>query len=283
MTHTQSSMHRYLGGIGLWRCLADASGIQPDVPAVDAAGLGIFGHGRWAFRDIDLRLLPGSVLTLAGQAGSGRSSLLLTLAGHMRPTDGRLAVFGYDIPGCARRVHHLVSVAGTGDAVLAPNLTVSESVEERALVEMVDRGVAGDRFRQACELVDLNVHRQAMAQELAPVERTLLALALALVRAPLLVVIDDVDAGLSAGDEHNVWQAIRAVADTGVTVAAATTDPFPADGCFDVSLTLGPLDRVTQPAGRAVKHRGEGHHPAPGQQAGEGIAGRSPGTSSSVA
>lgn len=244
-------MHRYLAGIGLWRCLAYASGIQPDVPAVDAAGLGVFGRGGWAFRDIDLRLVPGSVLLLAGQVGSGRSSLLLTLAGHIRPTDGQLTVFGYDIPGYARRVHQLVSVARIGEAELAPQLTVAESVEERALLEMVDRGVAGDRFRRACELVGLSVHQQALVRELPSVDRTLLALALALVRAPLLVVIDDIDAGLSALDEHSVWQGIRAVADSGVTVAAATTDPAPAKGCFDVPLTLGPLPDGGGPGSQA--------------------------------
>ncbi len=251
MTQSQSSMHRYLAGIGLWRCLADASGIRPDVPAVDAAGLGVFGRGRWAVRDITPRLVPGSVLLLVGRVGSGRSSLLLTLAGHMRPTDGRLTVFGYDVHGYARRVHQLVSVARIGEAELAPQLTVAESVEERALLEVADRGVAGDRFRRACELVGLSVHQQALVRELPSVDRTLLALALALVRAPLLVVIDDVDAGLNAPDEHSVWQGIRAVADSGVTVAAATTDPAPAEGCFDVPLTLGSLPDGGGPGSQA--------------------------------
>jgi ABC-type multidrug transport system ATPase subunit len=203
--------------------------ITPEMLAVEAAGLGLHGRDRWAYRNVGLSLSPSSVLVAAGHPGSGRSSLLLTLAGRMRPTDGRLTVFGYAIPRQAREVRRLASVARIGGAVeLETRLTTAEALSERSLLDVVDHDIAEERFGWACDLLGLSIHRHAHIEELTVADRTLLALALALVSAPRLVVIDDVDEGLRPNEARKVWPRIRAVSGSGVTVAASATDISPA-------------------------------------------------------
>src|SRR6476660_5084345 len=66
-------------------------------PVLVASGLGVQGNAGWIFRDVDLRLPAGSLTAVVGPAGCGRSSLLLALAGRMRPTAGSLSVLGHNL------------------------------------------------------------------------------------------------------------------------------------------------------------------------------------------
>ena len=72
---------------------------SPPTPALTATGLGLMGGADWIFRDVDLTVAPGALAAVVGPAGSGRSSLLLTLAGRMRSTAGTLSVLGHKKPG----------------------------------------------------------------------------------------------------------------------------------------------------------------------------------------
>jgi ABC-2 type transport system ATP-binding protein len=224
---------------------------RPPVAAVDAERLGLHGRDRWAYGEVDLLLPQGGVLAISGPKGSGRSTLLLTLTGRMRATDGRLSVFGHPLPERAKAVRALSSVARLGRAVaLEPGLTVAETVRERALLTLVPTGRAQEQFARAGELLDLDLHPHAVVEDLPGVDQTLLATAVALVGAPAFVVLDDVDAGLHSHQEARVWRGLRALAVAGCTVAATTTDPGPADGCFDVGLRLNPAPSTLATKGR---------------------------------
>ncbi|OLE29798.1 MAG: hypothetical protein AUG44_02820 [Actinobacteria bacterium 13_1_20CM_3_71_11] len=51
-------------------------------------GLGLRTRRGWVFRDVDLEVHSGDLVALTGPAGSGRTSLLLALAGHFRTSAG---------------------------------------------------------------------------------------------------------------------------------------------------------------------------------------------------
>jgi ABC-2 type transport system ATP-binding protein len=227
--------------------------VRPPVPAVDAERLGLHGGDRWVYREVSLLLPQGCVLAISGPKGSGRSTLLLTLTGRMRATDGRLTVFGYPLPVQAKSVRRLACVARVGTAVaLEPRLSVEETVQERALLTLVPSSRAQEEFARACDLLDLDLHlhRHALVEDLPGVDQTLLATAVALVGAPAFVVVDDVDAGLHSHEEARVWRGLRALAEAGVTVAATTSDPGPADGYLDVGLRLNAAPSTIATKGR---------------------------------
>lgn len=229
----------------------DPYGVRPPAPAVDAERLGVHSGDRWVYREVGLLLPQGCVLAISGPKGSGRSTLLLTLTGRMRATDGRLTVFGHPLPVQAKSVRRLACVARAGTAVaLEPRLGVEETVRERALLALVPTAHAQEEFARACDLLDLDLHRHALVEDLPGVDQTLLATAVALVGAPAFVVVDDVDAGLHSHEEARVWRGLRALAEAGVTVAATTSDPGPADGYFDVGLRLDAAQSTTATKGR---------------------------------
>lgn len=81
----------------------DASGLgereeAPEAPYLSARGLELETYAGFVYRNVDLDVFKGRVTAVRGRNGSGKSALLLTLAGRMKPTGGMLFVGGLELP-----------------------------------------------------------------------------------------------------------------------------------------------------------------------------------------
>ncbi|WP_433328565.1 ATP-binding cassette domain-containing protein [Spirillospora sp. CA-294931] len=201
---------------------------------VEAEGLSLRGSRGWVYRDVDLDVPPAALAAVGGIAGTGRTALLLTLGGRMKPTSGTASVGPHRLPDELRAVQRVASlgvVAGVTD--LDPRLTVGEHVSEALdLREGIFgrwRG-RGERIRAALGRVGLAVDPKTLAEDLAPDEAVLLGAALGLVGDPGLLLLDDVDEGLPLDRQRAMWRGLHALAAGGVTVIATCHDPAPAEG-----------------------------------------------------
>ena len=87
------------------------------------------------FGPVDLAVPAGGLLVVEGPAGSGKSSLLLTLGGRMRPTSGDVAVGGLDVPRQSRQVRRTVGLGPFADVNdLDDALTVEQHLAERLVM-----------------------------------------------------------------------------------------------------------------------------------------------------
>ena len=188
---------------------------EPEPPAlVVAEHLGLRGRRGWVFRDVDLRVPDGAVTALTGPSGSGRSMLLLSLAGRARPTEGTLTVAGHGHRSDIRRAVAVARV--TGAAELEPELQVVDHIREGRLLH----GDAFD-FARAQDLLGLETDPTALVDDLPTDQAVLLAVALALAVRPKVIVVDDVDIAASAQQQDRIW---RAFGNAGTTVIATTVD-----------------------------------------------------------
>ncbi|MEZ0093754.1 ATP-binding cassette domain-containing protein [Streptacidiphilus sp. EB129] len=202
---------------------------RTDGAAVTAEALGLRGPRGWVYRGVDLDLEPDTLTVVTGPAGSGRTSLLLTLAGRMRPTEGRAGVAGLRLPrqaAAVRRLAALGPVPGVND--LEGALTVAEHLRERRLLHFPRRAPRRST-EQALGLVGLAVESlpgglRTQVRELDPVQSLRLSTALALLGRPRLLLVDDADERLSATERAAAWAMLRAVADSGTTVVAGAAD-----------------------------------------------------------
>ncbi|MFH8761848.1 ATP-binding cassette domain-containing protein [Streptomyces althioticus] len=221
---------------------------DPSGLAVAVDGLGLKGPRGWAFRDVSADAGPGALIAVAGPSGTGRTCLLLSLTGRMRPTEGRAAVGGMELPrymAAVRRRSALAHVTGVTD--LDPSLTVAEHLREQELLRR-RFGDALPRPRQllrpraerlrerrrhidealvtaGLDLAALPKRERTAVRDLERVEALRLSLALALLGRPRLVGIDDTDLKLSAAEREEVWELLRSVTGTGVTVLAVCSEP----------------------------------------------------------
>ena len=99
---------------------------SPPEPAVTARGIQMSGPWGPVYGPIDLDIDAGGVTVLVCPAGSGRTALMMTLAGRMSPAAGELTVFGRR---SAKDIFALAALAGFDELD-----TVSESVTVRDLI-----------------------------------------------------------------------------------------------------------------------------------------------------
>lgn len=215
---------------------------QPPGPVLEAAGLGVLGKSGWVFQNIDLTLRPTSVAAIVGPSGTGRSSLLLALSGRLRPTAGTLTVAGRAQRDKPSAIRQLTAVARIG-AMAGPDpvLTVGEYVAERCLLEDVGLPEGRTRFAAACDALQLELDPSTQVGTLSGDKATLLAVAAACVRVSAVIVLDDLDRGVSGATQQLLLDALLRLATTGPTIVVTTTDRIPVMDA-DVVLDLTPAD-----------------------------------------
>ncbi|MFE9018269.1 ATP-binding cassette domain-containing protein [Streptomyces sp. NPDC007808] len=220
---------------------------------VTARGLGLEGPRGWAFRGVSFEAEPGSLITVEGPSGTGRTSLLLALTGRMKPTEGTATVGEAVVPkrmAAARRVSALAHVPGVTD--LEPALTVAEHLHERALLQRrfgdSVRGLLRPRTEWRAEeklrvdaalrsagldLESLPKGSRTAVRDLERLEALRLSVALALIGRPRLLGVDDTDLKLSDADRAEVWALLKSLTEAGTTVVAVCSEA--PDGTVEVS------------------------------------------------
>ncbi|MEU8756087.1 ATP-binding cassette domain-containing protein [Streptomyces chartreusis] len=228
---------------------------------VTALGLGLEGPRGWAFRGVSFEAEPGSLITIEGPSGTGRTCLLLALTGRMKSTEGTATVGGTALPKRMAAVRHVSAVAHVpGVTDLEPALTVAEHLHERALLQRRFgdslRGLLRPRAERKSEerlridaalkaagldLASLPKGSRTAVRDLERPEALRLSLALALIGRPQLLGVDDTDLKLSDAERAEIWALLKSVAENGTTVVAVCSEA-PAG---TVVVSTGP----TEPAG----------------------------------
>ncbi|MEU1808330.1 ABC transporter ATP-binding protein [Micromonospora sp. WMMD1076] len=159
---------------------------------------------------VDLTVRAGELVGLLGPNGAGKSTLINLLVGLRRPTAGRVELCGGDPRDPANRRRLGVTPQETG---LPGTLRVGEVVDfvSAHFPDPVPRGELLDRFGLADQ-----VRRQTGG--LSGGQRRRLAVALAFVGRPRLVVLDEPTTGLDVEARHALWDAIRGFHADGGTV-----------------------------------------------------------------
>ena len=235
----------------------------PPGPVLEATGLGLLGKTGWVFQNIDLTLRPTSVAAIVGPSGTGRSSLLLALSGRLRPTAGSLSVAGHSYRDKPSSVRQLTAIARVGAvAYPEPALTVREYIAERCLLEDVNLPEGRTRFAAACDALQLQLDPSIQVGTLFGDQATLFAVAAACVRVSAVIVLDDVDRGVSAATQQLILDALIRLAMTGPTIIVTTTDRIPvmeADVVLDLTPPRGPRcgSSTGTPAARPLAGAGD--------------------------
>lgn len=202
------------------------------VLAVRARGLRLDGSRGTVYGPVDLDIPSGSLTLLSGKAGSGKTSLLLTLVGRMRADRNcELSVLGRSLPRHARWVQeHTGAVGFKGLDDLDEEVTVAATIRERrAWLAPWYRLITTPGDAQVAEVCaevfadDPVPAAASLVHELDEDANLRLRIALAMLSRPELIVVDDIDQLHDTAGRARVWQSLRRLTERGVTVVVAAS------------------------------------------------------------
>jgi ABC-2 type transport system ATP-binding protein len=179
-------------------------------------------QGRLALHDVTLDVAPGEWVALLGANGSGKSTLLRLLATLLTASQGRTHVLGHDLARSPQAIRRRIAHVGGDGHGLDPRLTGTDNAHFRAALYGVADDLARRRLAELAATWELTPLLSRRVAELSTGERQRLALALALISAPDLLLLDEPTRSLDPRTTDQVWRWLRP---HGLTVVWASHDP----------------------------------------------------------
>jgi branched-chain amino acid transport system ATP-binding protein len=189
-----------------------------------------FGGFR-ALDGVSLHLAPGEVLGLVGPNGSGKTTCINVISGLYAPDGGRVLFGGVSIGGSPA---HLLARRGINRTFQSPKPFLSLTVRENVAIA----GAYGHGNRAPVDLdallasLELDGLANRAAGDLNSAQQKTLDLARALATAPLLLLVDELAAGLNPAELSRMADRLRQLASEGMALLV-------------VEHLMGFIDRVT--------------------------------------
>ncbi|MGN6094953.1 MAG: ABC transporter ATP-binding protein [Bosea sp. (in: a-proteobacteria)] len=192
------------------------SAAQGELLAVDGVVAG-YGAAEQILKGTSLTVAPGEIVSIIGPNGAGKSTLLKTIAGLVQARGGTIRLKGGDVTrenalGRAKAGIGFVPQERNifGAMTVAENLEISGFQEPGKVRERSEAMYA--RYPMLAE------KRKALARTLSGGQRQILAMAMGLMNAPALLLLDEPTAGLSPKAADELFDAIVALNKGGLPI-----------------------------------------------------------------
>ena len=167
---------------------------------------------------LDLRIPQGAVYGFLGPNGSGKSTTMKMLLSLVQPTDGEILIQGEPMTRSTRR-HQLARI---GSLIESPpgygHLTGAENM--RIVQRLLDLGE--EDVRRAVSAVHMHEQMNKRVREYSLGMKQRLGIAMALVRRPSLLILDEPTNGLDPAGIEEIRRLVRDLASDGVTVMVSS-------------------------------------------------------------
>ena len=207
----------------LWgrRRLRKVSAVEPDGEDVPLRFEGVskaYKDGFVAVRDLSFEVRRGQVLGLLGPNGAGKTTSLRMLMGLIRPTEGRISIFGHAAGPGAPVLSRLGSfVEGTG---LQPHLSGRDNLT--LYWAATGRPAEDAHMEEAIKVAGLGSALDKRVRSYSQGMRQRVAIAQAMLGLPDLLVLDEPTNGLDPPQIHAMREVLRSYAATGRTVIVSS-------------------------------------------------------------
>ena len=177
-----------------------------------------YGAADEILKGVDLRVEPGEIVGIIGPNGAGKSTLLKVIAGLLKPKAGSVTLGDHDITGHAPR-----DISRRGLAYVPqehnifPSMSVRENLEMGGYVDPKGAKARIDGIMARFPM--LATKRRHAARTLSGGERQILAMAMALMVEPAVLLLDEPSAGLSPVAAEALFNGIVQINKDGVSIA----------------------------------------------------------------
>ncbi len=178
-----------------------------------------YASGHQALKSINLSIARGEILALLGPNGAGKTTLISIICGLVRPSSGTVVVDGHDIVRDYRASRALIG--------LVPQELTTDAFESVWNAVSFSRGLFGYRadpahIEKTLRALSLWDKKDARIMTLSGGMKRRLLIAKALSHEPRILFLDEPTAGVDVELRRDMWQLVRELRDTGVTVILTT-------------------------------------------------------------
>jgi signal transduction histidine kinase/ABC-type multidrug transport system ATPase subunit len=194
---------------------------------LEVSGVNVNFGSVSALENVDLRVKPGEIVAVSGEPGAGKTALVRCVAGDLAPSSGTITIDGVPLGGGLRAAER------QGVAVVWQEIALCETLDVAGNLllgrETPVQALSSKRFyaraAQILQELDIEIHDATrLVSTLSSGERGLLAMAMALVNRPRLLVLDEPTAALGVAETTEVERLIERLGQSGIGVLLATRD-----------------------------------------------------------
>jgi len=195
----------------------------PETTAVLLQAKGLTIHTRDGvslLSDISFHIEPGELVALTGLARSGKSTLLQSLAGLVKPESGEILIDGINLYANLKAFRSMIGFVSAKFA-LQQNLTVAETLRDAARLRLPRSASSNDRKKRVLTLLE-SVSLAPMIDRrvglLSEAEKRRLSIAVELISYPKLLLVDASAEPLPPFEEVQITILLRELSRQGITI-----------------------------------------------------------------
>jgi ABC transport system ATP-binding/permease protein len=208
--------------------------VQPDLPHYDSLNIAGTGgaliqskgltirvrHGKILLSNISFQIEPGELVVITGPSSSGKSTLLQSLAGLMKPTDGEILIDGVSLYANLKAFRSAIGFV-PAEFAIQEQLIVVEVLQEAARLRMPGSTSNKDRKQRVQSLIEtfkLTPVADCQVRQLSKVEKRKLDIAVELVGSPRLLLLDESADLIVPFEDMQITTLLRDLCRQGLTV-----------------------------------------------------------------
>lgn len=178
-----------------------------------------YASGFQALKDVDLEIRRGEIFALLGPNGAGKTTLISIVCGLVKASAGTVTADGHDIVRDYRAARSQIG--------LVPQELTTDAFETVWATVNLSRGLFGkpkDHAHVEKVLRDLSLwdKRNAKVMTLSGGMKRRLMIAKALAHEPRILFLDEPTAGVDVELRRDMWELVRSLRETGVTIILTT-------------------------------------------------------------
>ena len=178
-----------------------------------------YASGFQALKDINLRIWPGEIFALLGPNGAGKTTLIGIICGIVNPTKGVVMADGHDVISDYRAARSKIG--------LVPQELSTDSFETVWATVSFSRGLFGkaanpDYIEKVLKDLSLWDRKDSKILTLSGGMKRRVMIAKALSHEPRILFLDEPTAGVDVELRRDMWEMVRSLRATGVTIILTT-------------------------------------------------------------
>lgn len=171
-----------------------------------------------AVKGISFNIPKGQFVAILGPNGAGKTTLVEMIEGIQKPDKGDITIIGKHWKGNEDELHKIIGLS-LQETRFIDKLRVSETLE--LFASFFDMGMK--RVNEIIDLVGLEEKRRSYVVNLSGGQRQKLALGIALINTPAILLLDEPTTGLDPNARREVWEILHKLKDGSDTSMILTT------------------------------------------------------------